>query len=521
MVRHNKNSTKVGEVSVMAERMNLSKSKYVAGLQCPKVLWMDRHMPEKRAEQDTARMEIGNMVGDVAMGYFGEYTEVLFDLGSKSAMVAETERLLKAGAETITEASFSYQDNFCSVDILRKVANGYEIIEVKSSTGTVDDVPEQVDQTYLDDMAYQYYVLTNCGLNITKVGLMRLNSEYIRHGELDLQQLFVITDCTAPVLALQGTVRGNINELKAFAMLKDEPAYTIGSRCLRPECPYKDWCLRDLPESSVFDIGWSMWGSKKDTAYQAGYITFQDVFDSPTPLNDRQLLQVKTVVNNLPPYIEPYSIRQFLNSLTYPLYHLDFETYQQAIPLFDGVKPYLQIPFQYSVHIQDKPDAEPAHKEFLGKEGKDSRRELAERLCADIPQDACVLAYYASFEKGRIRELAKLFPDLAENLLSIEANILDLADPFSKGYYYCREMGGSYSIKVVLPALCGDDPELDYKKLDLIQNGSAAMAAFATLHEQQPEEIIRIREALLAYCKLDTLAMVRVLNKLYEVAPSS
>lgn len=422
--------------------MYLSKSKYCTGLQCPKILWLDRNMPEQKAVQDDSRMIIGNMVGDLAMGYFGDYSEVPFNHEDMSGMIKETQRLLDAGNEVITEASFSYNGNFCSVDILRKVDNGYEIIEVKSSSGTADDAPAAIMNTYGPDLVYQYYVLTNCGINITKVYLMRLNKDYLRHGELDLKQLFVMIDCTDLVLASQDIIEENINIIKSVAELKDEPELQIYSSC--KSCAFGGWCLRDLPENNVFDIGWSMWSNKKDAAYQSGFITFKEVFDSPTPLNEKQLLQVKTVVNDLPPHIEPYSIRQFLNGLSYPLYHLDFETYQQPIPLWDNVKPYQQIPFQYSLHVQDKPCAESVHKEFLGKEGIDPRRELAERLCADIPTDACVLAYNAAFEKARIRELVEVFPDLAEHLMKIYANIKDLADPFAKGYYYCREMGGSY-----------------------------------------------------------------------------
>ena len=497
--------------------MTLTKSKYVAGMQCPKFLWLDRNMPEQKKEQDDTRMLIGKKVGELAMSYFGEYSEIVFDPQNFDGMLSETKRLLESGTEIITEAAFSHEDNFCIVDILRKVNGGYEIIEVKSSTGTKDDEAARVDTVYLDDMAYQYYVLKNCGLNITKVCLMRLNSGYTRSGALDLQQLFVLTDCTELILTMQEGIQSCINHIKAIAMQKDEPEREISSSCKKTGCAYADWCFRHLPENNVFQIDWSMWGSKKDAAYREGYVTFEDMLGNPT-LNEQQLLQIETAINNLPPHIEPHSIRQFLSGLSYPLYHLDFETFQQAIPLYDGVKPYQQIPFQYSLHIQDKSCEEPVHKEFLAKEGQDPRRALSERLCADIPPDVCVLAYNAPFEKTQIKNLAKHFPDLAEHLMRICGNIQDLAVPFKKGYYYCREMGGSYSIKAVLSALCGDDPELDYNKLELIQNGGDAMNAFAALHEQSPEEIVKIRAALLAYCKLDTLAMVKVLEKLYEMA---
>ncbi len=496
--------------------MNLSKSKYCAGQQCSKILWMDKNMPEQKAEQDDSRMKAGLMVSDLAMGYFGAFTEVPFGRENISEMITETGRLLKAGTQVITEASFSYNSNFCSVDILRKVGGGYEIVEVKSSSGEDGDESDKISQEYLDDMAYQYYVVGNCGLHIKKISLMRLNRDYIRQGKLDLQKLFIMTDCTEIVLNMQGDIPEHIANIKAVATQKDEPALPVGSRC--KGCAYKGWCFRNLPENNVFDIGWGMWGSKKDEAYSSGYVSFEDVLNSPTKLSGHQLLQVKTVVNNLSPHIEPYSIRQFLNGLTYPLYHLDFETIQPTVPPWDGIKPYQQIPFQYSLHIQEKPCAEPVHREFLAKEGEDPRRAVAERLCADIPKNVCVLAFNAGFEKGRLKELARAFPDLSAHLLNIRDHVKDLADPFSKGYYYCREMGGSYSIKVVLPALCGGDPELDYHALDLIHNGSEAMNAFLDLHTRPLDEIAKVRTALLAYCRLDTLAMVKVLEKLYEAA---
>lgn len=496
--------------------MYLSKSKYCAGRQCPKILWMERNMPEQKAEQDDSRMKAGLMVGDLAMGYFGEFTEVPFDHKNMYGMIDETKRLLKAGTAVITEASFSYDGNFCSVDILRKVGGGYEIIEVKSSSGKDADEPDKITQEYLDDMSYQYFVVSHSGLAISRVSLMRLNREYIRHGELDLQRLFILTDCTGIVLNMQKDIPENMANIKTVATQADTPTFPIGSRC--KGCAYKGWCFRNLPENNVFDIGWGMWGSKKDEAYSGGYVSFEDVLNSPTTLSERQLLQVKTVVNNLPPHIEPYSIRQFLNGLSYPLYHLDFETIQPTVPQWDGIKPYQQIPFQYSLHIQARPCAEPVHREFLAKEGEDPRRAVAERLCADIPKNVCVLAFNAGFEKGRLKELAGAFPDLSAHLLNIRNNVKDLADPFSKGYYYCCEMGGSYSIKVVLPALCGGDPEMDYHALDLIHNGSEAMNAFLNLHERPPEEIAKVRAALLAYCRLDTLAMVKIMEKLYEAA---
>ena len=497
--------------------MNLSKSRYCKGLQCPKILWMDNNMPEQKAEQDDSRLIIGSMVGTLAKSYFGEYSEVTFDRMNMSGMIKDTERLLKAGTGIITEASFSYDGCFCSIDILKKVEGGYELIEVKSASGKDDDSEADLNPIYLDDVSYQFYVLTHCGLTIKRTYLMCLNKEYVRHGELDIKQLFTLTDCTAAVLDRQQDITRNIAAIKAAAAQEREPDEIIGMRCDTPyECAYKGWCFRSLPENNVFEIGWRMKRNLKDELYRSGAVSFEDVMSSGCKLSEKPLRQVMTALRDLPPHIDKRAIRDYLATVKYPLYHLDFETYQQAVPLWDDVSPYKPIVFQYSLHIQRECCGVVEHREFLGKEGIDPRRELAERLCADIPADACVMAYNKAFEQTQLRNLAVIFPSMETHLMSIRDNIVDLMLPFSTGMYYCREMGRGYSIKRVLPALCGDDPELDYTKLPLIHDGGEAMEAYATLHEQPPKEIAKIRAALLAYCKLDTLAMVKVLEKLYE-----
>jgi len=499
--------------------MNLSKTRYCKGIQCPKILWMDKNMPDMfdQSVMDETRLSVGNEVGDLAMGFFGDFTEVPYSKDF-AEMTETTKRLLSVGTPVIAEATFACEGSACMVDILRASESGYEIIEVKSSTGSVGDGVEQVKPIYLHDMAYQVYVLTHCGIDITGVYIMQLNRDYVRHGELNIQELFAMTDCTGRVMDMQSDIPANISAIRSAAEQTDEPIIEIGNACNSPyECGYKKWCYRHLPKNTVFDIGWSMWGSKKDDAYNAGIVTFEDILEKGVGLSWKQRRQVETVVNDLPPQIDGGAIRAFLSTVRYPLYHLDFETYQQAIPQWDDVSPYAQIPFQYSLHIQNEPCGETKHVEFLADEGKDPRRPLAERLCADIPMNACVLAYNMSFEKGRIKVLAGLFPDLASHLMNLHENMIDLANPFQSGAYYNREMGGSYSIKSVLPALIPNDPELDYNALNLIQNGSDAMDAFASLHKRTGDEITEIRKALLAYCRLDTLAMVRILEKLYEI----
>ena len=212
------------------------------------------------------------------------------------------------------------------------------------------------------------------------------------------------------------------------------------------------------------------------------------------------------------------AVKGFLATVRYPLYHLDFETYSEAVPPFAGLKPYQQIPFQYSLHIQDAPGREPSHKEFLAPEGSDPRRAIAERLCQEIPADVCVLAYNRSFEQTRLRELAEQFEDLAEHLLAIRDNIIDLMTPFQQHAFYDWRQQGSVSIKYVLPAMFPDDPELDYHSLEGVQNGGQASETFATLHLQPDEARAKARADLLRYCGLDTFAMVRILDRLHELS---
>jgi DNA-directed RNA polymerase subunit F len=214
-------------------------------------------------------------------------------------------------------------------------------------------------------------------------------------------------------------------------------------------------------------------------------------------------------------YIDKENIKTFLENLTYPIYHLDFETYQQAIPQYKGIKPFEQIPFQYSLHIEHE-DGRLEHKEYLSEDSVDSRYELAQKLCEDIPSDVTVLTYNMSFEKGVIKRLVNLFPNLSPHLLAINENMQDLMTPFQKKWYVTPSMQGSYSIKYVLPALV---PEFEkaYKELDSVQNGSQAMNAFANLSKLKEEEKQKMRTSLLEYCKLDTLAMVKILNKLKKI----
>ncbi|MEO8733011.1 MAG: DUF2779 domain-containing protein, partial [Flavobacteriales bacterium] len=210
------------------------------------------------------------------------------------------------------------------------------------------------------------------------------------------------------------------------------------------------------------------------------------------------------------------ALRHWLDELRYPLHHFDFETMNPAVPLYDGSRPFQQLPFQYSLHIQDAPCGPVQHREFLGDGSGDPREALVQQLLADIGPTGDILAYYASFEIGRLRELARDLPHHAAAIAKLLPRIKDLIVPFKQGWYYSPAMNGSNSIKAVLPALV-QGPELDYHALN-IQEGNTASLRYTQLAQGiYPGDAAQLRADLLAYCRLDTLAMVKVLGVLEGV----
>lgn len=488
----------------------LSKSRYTKGMQCPKMLWMDLHMPDQfdSSVMNEVILTTGNLVGDVAMSYYGEFTEVPFDSNGFKGMADLTSRLLESGCRIICEATFISDNNLCMVDILRVDEIGVHIVEVKSSM--------HIKDIHYHDMAYQTWVLRENGLNVKSVSLMHLNNQYERHGDLDLSKLFTVEDCTDEVMEMLDDVPDNVATIRRIASQPNEPSKPVGVQCKSPyECGYRAWCWKHIPKPSVFDLNRMQMRRALDLASH-GIVSLSDAYDSGVITSERQLVQAECEAKGLDEIIDREAIRRFLDELSFPLYFLDFETFQPAIPLFDGTRPYQQIPTQYSLHILREPNSMPEHREFLADAGLDPRRAVAAHLVDDIPAGVCTLAYNMAFEKGRIKELAICFPEMRDQLMSIHDGMRDLMVPFQSGWYYNRMMGGSNSIKAVLPALFPDDHELDYHALDGVHNGSEAMDAFARLSEMEPEEAKCTRKHLLRYCELDTYAMVKIWQKLVD-----
>jgi len=490
--------------------MNLSKSLYTRGLQCSKSLWLKKYKPEVLSVADTqaqAIFETGDKVGALACELFPDGKVVPFKGTSFEEKIALTQTWMDEGTRNIYEATFQYDGILVMVDILHIDDDGsVEIHEVKSST--------EVKDAHMDDASIQYYVLEGLGYDVKKTSIIHINNKYVRANNLELDKLFTIADISSEVLQMQEDIPTYLKHFQKQLESKDvEPNIDIGKHCSKPyECDAMAYCWKHIPEYSIFNIS-RLRSDKKFEMYRDDVIDFSQIGDTSS-FSLAQQIQIASELNQTD-IINKEAIAEFVDGLSYPLYHLDFETFQQAIPEWEDISPFMQIPFQYSIHAEFT-DAPMKHYEFLALEGEDPRYELAKNLVNDIPTNVTVLAYNMGFEKGVIRKLAAMFEEFSSQLIAIHDNIQDLMTPFQKKDYYVPSMKGSYSIKKVLPALVPTMAEA-YKELEGVQNGGDAMQTYAKLaHMDDKAEVARLREALLRYCELDTMAMVRVSEKLKE-----
>lgn len=479
----------------------LSKSLFIKGVQCHKALYLQKYYPELKDPVPPSRealFQTGSEVGVIAHGLFPGGIEIPFEAGNYDMQVRLTRDAIAQGAETLYEASFSYDGIFVKADILHNGKSGWELYEVKSSTGFKD--------IYQPDISVQSYVVNGAGIPVTRAFLVHINNQYVRQGDIDPFELFTIVDMTHSAVENQPTIREEIQKQKEM-LTGDVPPIDIGHWCSDPyDCDFTGHCWQHIPEMSVF----SLRGNSVLTfdLYNRGIVSLDDVVPSELPAAQRQQVEAireKTI------YHRKDEIRDFLDSLWYPLYFLDFETFADAMPRFDGIRPYQNVPYQYSLHYLEDASAPLQHHEYLAQPGIDQRKELTAKLVSQIPDNACVLAYVASFEKGILVDLALWSPEHTDKIERITSNLVDLAYPFQRRLLYHWQFNGSYSIKSVLPALV---PELGYDNME-IRDGEMAGLAYAKMQKSgDPEEIEQIRKALLDYCRLDTFAMVKLLEAL-------
>ncbi|MGD8840564.1 MAG: DUF2779 domain-containing protein [Gammaproteobacteria bacterium] len=489
--------------------MQLSKSQYMRGLQCSKALWLFKYRPELAAEPDAHRQHLfdtGHRVGALAQQLFPGGVEVAYRPGDYPGMIDETARSIRQG-DVVYEGSFLTDGVFVRADILVRHGEAWDLYEVKATSST--------KAVHKPDVAVQWYVIGR-HLPLGRAYLVHLNNGYVRDGALDVQGLFTIDEVTEAVEDGQAAIERNLRRLETV-LAGAEPEVPIGTQCNNPhECDFRAYCWRDVPFPSVLDLR-KLNGNRKFEYYHRGIVTYEDA-RKHIDLNAVQSLQVNTALDRAV-HVDAGAIGDFLGDVRYPVSFLDFETFQDAIPRFDGQRPYQHVPFQYSLHVVHE-TGELEHREFLADENEDPRHELARRLLEDLPGEGTIFAYHQQFELDVIRDLARHCAEYDARLLALTRRFKDLEVPFDKLMYYHPDFNGSFSIKSVLPALFPGDPELDYRNL-AIQSGDAAMDIFPRLRGiEDPAEKEAIRKALRAYCRLDTLAMVKIWEKLKGVIPA-
>ncbi len=486
----------------------LSKSTYLRGTQCTKSLYLNKHHPELKDPISDAQQAIfdkGHLIGQYARELFtggvdaseGEPFEV-------ERSINKTQELIHAGQQVIYEAAFEYDGVLCYMDILVKDNEGWKAYEVKGSTN--------LKNYHIDDTSLQYYVITHAGLPLEDISIVCLNNAYVRQGEIEPEKLFKVESVLEKVKKKQNEVEANIAVFRQVLESPDVPAVDIGPYCTDPyPCDFKGHCWKDIPENTVFNIH-RLAGKKKFEFYDQGIISFEDLVKEKVSLNPQQWMQVEAGLNGTITQNKT-ALKSFCDRLSYPLYFMDFETFQPSIPLYDNSRPYQQIPFQYSMHLQKQPGGEVLHAEFLADGKGDPRKDFIESLIGDTGDDGDILVYNQTFEIRILRELAMDFPEYKDPMEKIINRIVDLMKPFQQKQYYTADMQGSYSIKKVLPALV---PELKYDDLEISEGGSASRG-FEELKElEDGQEKETLRENLLEYCKLDTWAMVKILEKIKE-----
>ncbi len=480
------------------------------GCQCTKALYLNKYHKNLRDEISAAQEAIfsrGTAVGELAQDlYPGGVDASPEDYYNFQASVRKTAEYIAKGEEIIYEAAFQFDGVLAALDILVKKEGHWHAYEVKSSTS--------VSSTYELDASLQYFVISNSGLSLKSISIIHLNNQYVRQGNLNIEELFTVADITEVVLNLQETVQTKIPELKKILKLTDMPNIQIGKHCNTPyTCDFQSHCWKHLPEErSVFTL--SNARGKDWELYNEGVYSLEDV---PTdyPLNEKQRMQVSGYKTGKI-HINKKGIKDFLSTIKHPMYFFDFETIMPAVPMWDNSKPYQQIPFQYSMHYQGVAGGTLEHYEFLAEieAAKDPRIAMIEQLIKETQRPGDIWVYNIGFERARLTEIARDLPKYNDAALAIADRLRDLMKPFQQKLYYTPDMDGRYSIKKVLPALV---PEMNYDALEIQEGGTASATFESMISGTFKGDVLTTRRHLLEYCKMDTFAMVKILEKLYAV----
>ena len=483
----------------------LSKSKFVAGVQCLKRLYYQIYQPELAEQADEsqqARLEQGNEVGLLARSRFPGGVFVGSEHGLDGAL-AQTDCLLDdSSVPAIFEAIFQHQGVLVRVDILqRRPGNRWRLIEVKSSV--------DVKEYHLYDVAIQTHVLRGCGLDLSSSCLMHLTRGYVYDGLQYIPRgLFAIRNLTGQIRKLGAEVPKLLKSERKALALEYPPDVAPGRQCSEPvPCEFYSCCNPPVPEYHISFL--PRLSDRKQAELLDQGITLIHEIPEGFSLTENQI-RIWTSVKTGQPWVSD-NLASELSRLNYPLYFMDFETLYPAIPRFAGMWPYSHIPFQWSVHRQMSIDSALEHFEFLAEDKEDPRRAFLDSLIDTLAKRGLIVAYNAGFESQRLSDLANWMPEYAGKIAKIQARLWDLW-PFVKKHVYHPKFQGSFSLKAILPALA---PGSSYEGMEVSHGGEAGLAWDQMVRgELGLEERRRLKAALLAYCRQDTLAMAKVLKAL-------
>jgi hypothetical protein len=483
----------------------LSKTRFGAGLQCFKRLYLECHSPELAdpiAPAQQALFDSGTAVGELARQLFpgGRLIDEPYYAHIR-ALASTLEAIADQDVPTIYEAAFAFEGIRIRVDVLSPSGGDtFDLIEVKSSTS--------VKPEHIRDAAIQLHVVEGSGIPVQRVFLQHIDNSYVyQGGAYDLSDLFHLEDITYLARAFLSSIPGSLAEMWNVLHQDEVPSIDIGDQCGRPyRCPFYGYCRQGAPEHHIEQLPRAR-VELKERLRGAGILDIRDIpTDFPTLTATQQRIRDAVVTRR--PYVGP-ELSVALDQVAYPLHFLDFETFGPALPAFPGTRPYQAIPFQWSLHVRDS-TGNLDHAAFLHDGSGDPRKAFTESLVESIGPDGRIVVY-SSYEETVMKQLAREFPKYKERLLALCDRLFDLL-AVVRAHYYHPDFHGSYSIKAVLPALV---PDMRYSGLE-IQEGSIASAAFAQIIAPNTAEAERerIRNALLDYCQMDTLAMVRILETL-------
>ena len=473
-------------------KATISKHDWLTAQDCRTKGWFQlREESSPPTEAERFRMDQGTHVGVLAHTLYPNGT-LITSSGDDSAVAVTQNLIADQDFDAFFEAAFQVDQLVTKADILTREGDGWHVMEVKSSYANSSSIA-----TYVKDLAYTSMVVEQCGLSVTSTSLVLLNRDY-RYGD-DPTKLFEIVDKTLEVKAIVGDYSSKRQELITALIQESHPEPSLGSSCR--SCTYfESDCLGAGIEYTVLDIP-NLHHTKLKKLSASGIVDLSD-FPDEIEISDAQEQAKNCSLNN-----EIYTnddLQEELEGITWPCYYLDFETVATVLPLYEGHGCHQQILTQFSLHSRSNIDGVLEHREYLADASKDCQRELAENLIAALGDEGAIIVY-SPFEKTRIKGLAELYPDLAGALEPIIVRLVDFLVIVKKNVYH-PQFKGSYSMKKVLPVLV---PDLNYDGLD-IGDGDMAITMFAKMANSEVEDIDQVRSDLLAYCKLDTLAMVRL-----------